>query len=452
MFILVASPVVGHMLPFLSRTTALLLGLSIATVIGKVEEPPPLEFPAAELAEAKGKVALVTGAAGFIGSHVARHCRDLGMKVIAIDDLSGGFKSNIPDGVTFVKGDVKDALFLDKLFTDHKIDYVYHLAAYAAEGLSHFIRSFNYRTNLVGSVELLNQAIKRKVKSFVFTSSIAVYGSINDLSQMQNPNRTLATSGHKPKAEMRGLTEEDRPAPEDPYGIAKYAFEMDLHAARELYGIDFVIFRPHNVYGPHQNMFDKYRNVVGIFINQIFHDLPMTVFGDGEQVRAFSYIDDVAPPIARGPLVASARNEIFNVGADTPYTVKQLATAISTALGKPEHPVKFEPARLEVEVAVSTHDKVREHFPAKRAPLTLEEGLARTVSWYETQGQFFKPVEFKSVEIKERMPPSWVRDDLLETPVCEGSRVGWDGAEEDGVAQCDAKGAGGEACRASSGA
>merc|ERR1719409_1139244 len=263
------------------------------------------------------------------------------MKVIAIDDLSGGFTSNIPERVTFLKIDVKDAMALEKLFNEHKIDYIYHLAAYAAEGLSHFIRSFNYRTNLVGSVELLNQAIRRKVKSFVFTSSIAVYGSINDLSQMMNANRTLATAGHKKKAEVRGLTEEDRPAPEDPYGIAKFAFEMDLHAARELYGIDFVIFRPHNVYGPHQNMFDKYRNVVGIFINQIHHGLPLTVFGDGEQVRAFSYIDDVAPVIARGPLVPSARNEVFNVGADRPYTVNQLVHEVSEAMGSLDHPINY---------------------------------------------------------------------------------------------------------------
>ncbi|CAE7491295.1 unnamed protein product, partial [Symbiodinium sp. KB8] len=268
---------------------------------------PSLQFPASERSAAQGQTALVTGAAGFIGSHVARHCRDLGMTVLAMDDLSGGFESNIPAGVTFIQGDIRDAELLETIFRDHKINFVYHLAAYAAEGLSHFIRSYNYRTNLVGSVELLNQAIKHHIQCFIFTSSIAVYGSINDLSQMQNPNRSLTTSGRRKQSlKSPGLHEEDRPTPEDPYGIAKYAFELDLHAARELFGIDFVIFRPHNVYGPHQNMFDKYRNVVGIFINQIFHRLPMTIFGSGEQIRAFSYVDDVAPIIARGPLVPKA--------------------------------------------------------------------------------------------------------------------------------------------------
>eukprot|EP00927_Polykrikos_kofoidii_P061916 TRINITY_DN56743_c0_g1_i1.p1 TRINITY_DN56743_c0_g1~~TRINITY_DN56743_c0_g1_i1.p1 ORF type:complete len:477 (+),score=95.21 TRINITY_DN56743_c0_g1_i1:88-1518(+) len=414
---------------YMAKSTSLLLVLGhfvgADSTVSSGDVPLKLAVPVAELEAARSRTALVTGAAGFVGSHVARHCRDLGMSVIAIDDLSGGFKSNIPAGVEFLQGDIKDPLFLERVFNERRIDFVYHLAAYAAEGLSHFIRSFNYRTNLVGSVELLNQALKGNVSSFVFTSSIAVYGSINDLSQMQNPNRSLSTSGHKPrtKVEVRGLTEEDQPTPEDPYGIAKLAFELDLKAAHELFGLNYVVFRPHNVYGPHQNMFDKYRNVVGIFINQIHHEKPITVFGDGEQVRAFSYIDDVAPAIARGPLVPSARNQVFNVGADKPYTVNELATAISKAMGSPGHPIVKEPARLEVEVAVSTHDKVKAHFPSPPA-MSLEDGLARTVAWYRSQGKFFKPVEFSSVEVIGRMPPSWVRPDLRETSVCEGSRVG----------------------------
>jgi UDP-glucose 4-epimerase len=370
------------------------------------------------------------------------------MKVVALDDLSGGFKANVPEGVVFVHGDIKNATLMGDLFAEHRFDFVYHLAAYAAEGLSHFIRSFNYRTNLVGSVELLNMAVKHHVKCFVFTSSIAVYGSINDLSQMQNPNRSLATSGHKPKAsaEVKGLTESDAPTPEDPYGIAKYAFELDLHAANGLFGMDYVVFRPHNVYGPHQNMFDKYRNVVGIFINQIHHGLPMTVFGEGEQVRAFSYIDDVAPVIARGPLVPSARNQVFNVGADRPYTVNQLVSEVSKAMASPEHPIDYQPARMEVEVAVSTHDKVKEYFQPPE-PLALDEGLKRTVAWYKSKGKFFQPVEFESVEVLSQMPPSWVRQDLTETATCEGSRVRTEAIEEDRVnGNACASGSAAQAC------
>mmetsp|Transcript_43527 Transcript_43527/g.93235 ORF Transcript_43527/g.93235 Transcript_43527/m.93235 type:complete len:441 (+) Transcript_43527:114-1436(+) len=386
-----------------------------------IEGRTQLKFPRSEYDAAKNKVALVTGAAGFVGSHVVQHCLDLGMRVIALDDLSGGFVHNVPEGATFLQGDVKDANFLQAIFKEHSIDFVYHLAAYAAEGLSHFVRSFNYRTNLVGSVELLNMAIKFGVKCFVFTSSIAVYGSINDLSQMQNPNRTLATSGRK--IEDSVLTEEDKPAPEDPYGIAKYAFEMDLHAAHELFGLDYVIFRPHNVYGPNQNMFDKYRNVVGIFFNQVFRNLPMTIFGAGEQVRAFSYIDDVAPIISRGPLVKEARNQAFNVGGDTPYTINELAVSISEAAGSLDHPRSYQPARMEVEVAVASHEKVRRVFDPP-TPVLLKEGLERTVAWYKEKGQFFRPVEFESVEVKANMPPSWQRPDLQEAVTCHGTRVG----------------------------
>src|SRR6266566_5010130 len=117
---------------------------------------------------------LVTGAAGFIGSHVADHCLALGMEVVATDDLSGGFRENVPAGATFIRGDLRDTPFVASLWTSGPYDYVYHLGAYAAEGLSHFIRRYNYETNLIGSINLINQAVRHEVKCFVFTSSIAV--------------------------------------------------------------------------------------------------------------------------------------------------------------------------------------------------------------------------------------------------------------------------------------
>eukprot|EP01059_Diplonema_ambulator_P012712 TRINITY_DN2314_c2_g1_i1.p1 TRINITY_DN2314_c2_g1~~TRINITY_DN2314_c2_g1_i1.p1 ORF type:complete len:205 (+),score=88.02 TRINITY_DN2314_c2_g1_i1:1-615(+) len=185
------------------------------------------------------------------------------MEVVGVDDLSGGFVENVPEGITFYLVDVKNASSMSALFAKHgPFDYVYHLAAYAAEGLSHFIRSYNYRNNLLGGVELINQAIKHKATTFVFTSSIAVYGS--------NPQLPL--------------TEKVVPMPEDPYGIAKYSMELDLKVAHEMYGLNYIIFRPHNVYGPNQNIADKYRNVIGIFMNNILNGKPMTVFGDGTQV------------------------------------------------------------------------------------------------------------------------------------------------------------------------
>src|SRR3982750_1562670 len=249
---------------------------------------------------------LVTGGAGFIGSHVVRHCLNEGYEVIVLDDLSGGFEDHIPEGAEFVNGSVTDHALIEKLFNEYKFDYVYHLAAYAAEGLSHFIRRFNYNTNLVGSINLINEAVKHKVKCFVFTSSIAVYGA-----------------GQLP------MTENTVPQPEDPYGVSKYAVELDLKAAHEMFGLNYVIFRPHNVYGENQNIGDKYRNVIGIFMNQIMQGKQLTVFGDGTQTRAFSYIDDVAIPIAKSVNIQQAYNEVFNIGADKPYAVNELAEVVS---------------------------------------------------------------------------------------------------------------------------
>src|SRR5918999_2870805 len=230
---------------------------------------------------------LVTGGAGFIGSHLAEALVRRGHSVTVLDDLSGGFTANVPAGVTLVRGSVTDAPLVEQLCAESSFEYVYHFAAYAAEGLSHFIRRFNYTNNVVGSVTLVNAAVNTGVRGFVFASSIAVYGSTPDLP----------------------LSETSHPHPEDPYGIAKLAVEQDLRASRDLFGLDYIIFRPHNVYGPRQNIADRYRNVVGIFMNQILQGRPMTIFGDGTQTRAFTSIDDVAPMIAESIELPDAWNQ-----------------------------------------------------------------------------------------------------------------------------------------------
>src|SRR5690349_12215956 len=255
-------------------------------------------------------VSLVSGGAGFLGSHVAEQLLKYNHNVVILDDLSGGFIDNVPDGATFVKGSILDIDLIERIFQEHSISYVYHLAAYAAEGLSHFIKRFNYTNNLIGSVNLINASVNHSVKCFVFTSSIAVYGS-----------------GQSP------LTEAMLPIPEDSYGIAKLAVEQELKISHEMFGLDYIIFRPHNVYGERQNIGDRYRNVVGIFMNQILRGEPLTIFGDGEQERAFTHISDVAPIIAEAINFPAARNEIFNVGADVPFTVNLLAKVVAAAMG-----------------------------------------------------------------------------------------------------------------------
>jgi UDP-glucose 4-epimerase len=326
---------------------------------------------------------LVTGVAGFLGSHVADHCREHGLNVIGLDDMSGGFVQNVPDHVTFYEGSIMDVPLIEKIFATHKIAYVYHLAAYAAEGLSHFIRRFNYNNNLIGSVNLINESIKQDVKCFVFTSSIAVYGAA------QTP-----------------MSESTKPEPEDPYGVAKYAVELDLRAAREIFGLNSIVFRPHNVYGERQNLADRYRNVIGIFMNQIMDGKPMTIFGDGLQTRAFSHIVDVAPTIARSVFEPEAYNETFNVGADTPYSVLELSHTVARALGVEPQVIHLDP-RLEVLHAYADHEKARSIFGTSD-PLSLEEGVRRMAEWARRQ-QRMEPSTFGEIEVEKNMPRSWRR-------------------------------------------
>lgn len=324
---------------------------------------------------------LVTGAAGFIGSHVCRHLLT-NYQVTGIDDLSGGFRDYVPDGVEFIEGSVTDVTFVKKLFAEHQFNHVFHLAAYAAEGLSHFIKHFNYTNNLLGSVNLINASVNHGVKCFVFTSSIAVYG------KNQLP-----------------MSEEAVPQPEDPYGIAKYAVELDLKETHEMFGMDYVIFRPHNVYGEFQNIGDRYRNVIGIFMNQIMQGHPMTIFGDGKQTRAFSYIDDVAPVIAASIERPASYNQVFNVGADKPYTVNELSDVVAKAMGAKSQ-VKHLEARNEVVHAYSAHEKVRKHFGDLIKNVSLEEGVAKMAVWAKKAGaRQGKP--FEGIEIRRNLPPSW---------------------------------------------
>ena len=327
---------------------------------------------------------LVTGAAGFIGSHVVDHCLGAGMHVVATDDLSGGFRDNVDARAQWIEGDLRDAEFVASLWDGGRFDVIYHLAAYAAEGLSHFIRAYNYRTNLEASVNLINQAILGRASRFVFTSSIAVYGP-----------------GQVPMSEAMV------PRPEDPYGISKYAVELDLAAAHEMFGLQYTIFRPHNVYGERQNIADRYRNVIGIFMNKALRGEPMPVFGDGRQTRAFSHIDDVAPVIARAPAVAESVNQAYNIGADTPYSILELAEQIGAAFGV-QPVLEHLPPRNEVVHAFSDHTKLRADFNPPE-PLHLETGLQRMAAWVREHGSRH-PIEFAGrIEVDRNLPPSWAR-------------------------------------------
>jgi UDP-glucose 4-epimerase len=330
------------------------------------------------------KSILVTGGAGFIGSHVADALVERGHSVTILDDLSGGTPDNLPERAAFVRGSITDADLVNRLFADSSFDYVYHLAAYAAEGLSHFIKRFNYTNNVIGSVTLINAAINTGVKGFVFSSSIAVYGSVRELP----------------------MTEATLPSPEDSYGIAKHAVEQELRICREMFGLKYIIFRPHNVYGPRQNIADRYRNVVGIFMNQILQGRPMTIFGDGTQTRAFTYIDDVAPVMAEAVDADHAWDDVFNVGADATWSLNELAGRVAKAMGV-ELRMEHLPARAEVAHAHSAHDKMRRVF-GDRPETPLDAGLEAMAAWVRERGPRAS-APFGALEVTKNLPPSWVR-------------------------------------------
>ncbi len=329
------------------------------------------------------ETSLVTGGAGFIGSHVTDELIRLGHRVIVLDDMSGGFTENVNPAAILINGSVTDTDLVDEVFTQNRIDHVYHLAAYAAEGLSHFIRRFNYTNNVVGSMTVLNAALRHKCRCFVFTSSIAVYGA-----------------GQVPMVESLA------PRPVDPYGIGKYAVELDLEAARNLFGLNYIVFRPHNVYGERQNIGDPYRNVVGIFMNQILQGQPCTVFGDGMQTRAFTHISDIAPVIAKSVYQEKAFGQVFNIGADTPYSVTELVRMVQEAMGV-DTGIQRLAAREEVQHAFSDHSKCETYF-AYRARTSLRDGLTRMVAWVRTAGaRTGQP--FGNLELTDKLPLSWSR-------------------------------------------
>lgn len=279
----------------------------------------------------------VTGCAGLLGANYTRHLLSNGHQVIGIDNLSGGYKAFLPkrENFKFVKFDLERRKKVVELFEEHKPDVLLHFAAYAAEGLSPFIRNFNYRNNIICSANLINECITHNTK-FIFTSSMAVYG------EQQPP-----------------FTEDKRPQPIDPYGIAKYAVECDLKLAHEQFGLRYNIVRPHNVLGIYQNIWDKYRNVIGIFIRKTLNGEPILVYGDGEQTRAFSDIKYYMEPFDK--LLTDYDGEIFNIGADKHFTLNEVAEAVQK-IGKKygyDVPIEHGEPRHEVKHAYCDHTKAK---------------------------------------------------------------------------------------------
>lgn len=304
---------------------------------------------------------LITGVAGLIGSRLSdwiiENVKDA--HVVGIDDLSGGYKENVNSKVEFWQMDLVTRP-IENCFEVHKFDYVFHLAAYAAEGLSPFIRSYNYKNNLVATSRIISLCIKHDVKRLVFTSSLAVYGH--------------GTGGI--------FEESQTPKPIDPYGVAKYACEMDIQIAGEQHGLDWCIIRPHNVYGIKQNIWDKYRNVLGIWMYQHLKGEPMTIFGDGEQTRAFSFIDDSIEPLWNSAIKPEASKEIINLGGIEEISIKYASEILRDIIGEGE--VIHLEGRHEVKHSIPTYQKSVDllNFSYKT---TMKEGLTIMWDWAKQQ-------------------------------------------------------------------
>ena len=327
------------------------------------------------------KKVLITGVGGLLGSHFSRHLLDSGYAVVGIDDFSLGYRDFVDEKVVLYVGNLIDSSFVNQVFESEKPDYVYHFAAYAAVGLSPFVRNFNYMNNVVASANVINACINHETKKIIFTSSMDVYGSL------------------KPP-----FTEFQTPHPEDPYGIAKYTVEQDLEAANRFFGLRYSVARPHNVFGVYQNIWDKYRNVLGIWIRKTLSGEPLTIYGDGLQVRSFSDVSFYMKPFEL--LMTQGDGETYNIGADSHITIKDAAEKFSNVAfsrGYSTSIVHLEP-RDEVKVAYCDHTKAKNHL-AFRDDTNFEALIGKMFDWAKSQPS--RPVKTMSYEIEKKMYSYW---------------------------------------------
>ncbi len=323
---------------------------------------------------------LITGGLGFIGSHLVDKLVDEGHEVFGIDDLSGGSIKNARQAEYF-EVDCRSQEQVNKIFEKIKPEIVYHLAANAAEGKSHFspidITTRNYNTFLNVLVAGINNGMRR----IIVTSSVAVYGSA------------------KPP-----FTEETLPEPEDLYGLAKLHMEKSLEILSKVHNFEWVVARAHNVYGPSQSMMDPFRNVVSIWMNKILKGEPYVIYGDGSMQRCYTYIDDLVEGLYQ-MMIRDVSGEIFNLGADEPHSLKELSDIIQK-VSSGKVPPQFLPARpQEVETATLVHEKAKRILNYKTM-VSFPEGIKRTWEYAKKQGP--QEMKYTGFEIDSpKIPANW---------------------------------------------
>ena len=329
------------------------------------------------------KYVLITGVAGLIGARMADWiiANKPEYTVIGIDNLFGGYIENINENVIFFRRDLSNCN-LDDIFGKYDIEYVYHFAAYAAEGLSPFMRKFNWENNVISTANIINACIKYKVKRLVYASSMSVYG---------------------PGIAGKRFTEITQPNPQDPYAISKYACEMDIMSAGNTHNLDWCIIRPHNVYGVKQNIWDKYRNVLGIWMYQKLNGKHLTIYGDGEQTRAFSYIDDCLEPLWNAAILPETSKEIINLGGTIPFSINDACEVLLKVIGNT--PVEHLEPRYEIKHAIPSYKKSIDLLKYKETT-SLEEGLKEMWEWAKTQPNR-KQYIWENYEITDKLYSYW---------------------------------------------
>jgi len=330
---------------------------------------------------------LVTGGAGFLASWLVDELLTRDNYVVSVDNLIGGFIRNVNEQCKFIQMDLRDVNGVARIIEEEEIEIIYHLAAYAAEGQSIFSPIQINDINITPMNNLLVAAVNNDVKQFIFTSSMAVYGN-------QQP----------PFDE--GLSR----IPEDPYACGKAYCERMLEIFSKTYGFDYTILRLHNVYGPRQNIADAYRNVLGIWINSIMRNKPIYIYGDGEQKRAFSYIDDVNQAMANVLSNIHTNSEIINLGSDEVVTINKACRIVLEVMESDLEPIYLEERPGEVKNAFCTIEK-SERLLGYKTKTKLRNGVKKMAEWAKKIGPQ-KPTYTLPLEIVKHVPRVW-RDRLI---------------------------------------
>ena len=330
---------------------------------------------------------LVTGAAGFLGSHLAEKLHNLNHTVVGIDNMLGGYEDNIIKDIEFHKIDCCDLPKVQEVMKG--VDIVYHCAATAHEGLSVFSPYEITKNNYLASVSIFTAAVNNKVKRIVYCSSMARYGNL------KTP-----------------FTEDMEPNPIDPYAISKVASEKVLANLCELNNIEYVIAVPHNIIGPRQKYDDPFRNVVSIMLNRMLQKKAPIIYGDGEQRRCFSYIDDCISCLIPMMDQKNLHKEIINIGPDEEFvTVNKVAEICSNVSGFNSEPIYKKDRPQEVKHALCSADKARKLLNYKTRT-SLRAGIVKTFDYIKKRGTREFDYNINLEIVNDLTPETWKKKEI----------------------------------------